>query len=455
MRMRIAELEASVAMQRGDVAPQLSALMSMSITLLVSHEIEPILALATQSALNLLPGTGAALAFIADDTGEQLTLITANGFKARNNLRFSRQQGFPGHAFLTPRPMLVVGPQLEMLLDDLTEEQHHVLAGLISPYPPSSAIFMPLRTEARRIGAMIVMGGSNAHLLLPRDLPFAQSLGSLVAVALAEVLERERATVLQHALLASKTLHAEAEARLNTAEAQLLQSAKLAAVGELAASIAHEINNPLYAARNSLYLVDQDIPPDSPQRTFLDIAQSELARIAKIVSRMRDFYRPARDELEPVDLNMLIDETMELVQTHLRRGQIIIQSSLSDDVPEIIGHADQIRQVFLNLMINACDAMPDGGTLRVETNLIPSSSDLPPYARIEISDTGQGIPDEHLARIFEPFYTTKAQGTGLGLAISAHIIAQHGGQISVASAVNEGTAFTMLLPVLPPSDAER
>lgn len=445
LELRVAELEAQLANRRSAATPQLGALMAISIALLTSRDTAMILRMASEAALRLFPGASGALAFLADDDGEHLSLRAASG-QTVEPLRFTRQSGF-GHAALAPWPMLLVGPQVEEQIDDLSAQQQAVLAALVAPWPPSSALFTPLRTEDRRLGALVICGGSSAHLFLPSDIPFAQALGSLVAVALAEVIERKRAAALHRALLATRILHAETQARLSTAESQLLQSAKLAAVGELAASVAHEINNPLYAARNSLYLVDQDLPHDAPQRAFLDIAQSELARIAKIISRMRDFYRPAHDELEPVDLNRLIAETLELVQTHMRHGQIVIKSELQPDLPMLTGHPDQIRQVFLNLMINACDAMPHDGALRVCTDQIYGNGDVPDYARIIIIDNGIGILEEHRGHIFEPFYTTKANGTGLGLSISAHIVAQHGGQISAESAVGLGTTFTILLPL--------
>jgi two-component system NtrC family sensor kinase len=297
----------------------------------------------------------------------------------------------------------------------------------------------------------VLYSGTHAHLFHPRDLPFVQALGDLAAVAIAENRQRTRAARLQHDLAQTQSLHAEAQARLNAAQAQLLQSAKLAAVGELAASVAHEINNPLYAARNSLYLVEQDLPPDAPQRPFLQIAQNELGRIARIITRMRDFYRPARDELEPTELNDLLAETIELVHTHLRHGQVTVTTDFEPGLPLVTAHADQLRQVFLNLMLNACDAMPHGGILSVSTRLVPATSAEPATIAAQVTDTGVGIPDEHMPHLFEPFYTTKPQGTGLGLAISMHIVTQHGGNITVASRGGEGTSFMVTLPANHPS----
>jgi two-component system, NtrC family, sensor kinase len=338
--------------------------------------------------------------------------------------------------------MLMAGPELEMALEELSPDQLDDLAQLIQPWPPVSALLAPLRFEHQRLGALVLYGGTHAHLFIPRDLPFVQALADLTAVALYERAQRERSARLQRDLVQSQSLHAETQARLDTAQAQLLQSAKLAAVGELAASVAHEINNPLYAARNSLYLVDQDLPTDAPERSFLEIAQNELGRIARIITRMRDFYRPTRAELEPIHINETVHGTIELVQTYLRHGQVAIVADLANDLPALMAHADQMRQVILNLMLNACDAMPDGGTLRVTTKR-PARGDA---VEITISDTGVGIAPEHLPHLFEPFYTTKPHGTGLGLAISGHIVTQHGGHIEVASAVGIGTTFTIILP---------
>lgn len=170
-----------------------------------------------------------------------------------------------------------------------------------------------------------------------------------------------------------------------------------------------------------------------------------MGRIARIITRMRDFYRPTRAELEPTDLNELLRATGELMQTHLRHSHVVFQADLAPDLPAITAHADQMRQVFLNLMLNACDAMEDGGTLAARSRLLMAPPH--PVIEIQISDTGVGIPPEHLAHLFEPFYTTKTQGTGLGLAISAHIITQHGGQLSVASTPGQGATFTILLPL--------
>ncbi|HMQ34297.1 MAG TPA: ATP-binding protein [Chloroflexaceae bacterium] len=442
-RAESVEREAALQQSRAlELSSRLSAILSISAALLISRDVEAIVQLVMREAVNLFPGTSAAHLFLIEpDTGTLVLTATAG----KTELHSGR--GLADMAILAPRAMLLVGPELELALSEVEEQELASLRASMPGWPPYSALLAPMRVESTRIGAIVLYGGVHAHLYHPRDIPFVQALADLTAVAIDEVQQRARAAALQRDLAITQSLHAEAQARLNTAQAQLLQSAKLAAVGELSASVAHEINNPLYAARNSLYLVEQDLPPDAPQRAFLGIAQQELGRIAKIITRMRDFYRPTRAELAATNLNTILRETLELVQTHLRHGHIHAVASLDPELPLTVAHADQLRQVFLNIILNACDAMPRGGELRVTTQLVQARPEAPATIGVYIADTGVGISPEHLPHLFEPFYTTKAQGTGLGLAISAHIVTQHGGRVTVESAMGQGTTFTILLPV--------
>ena len=446
---RIAELDAQLAasiQQTRLVNERLNTILTVSAALLITHEIDTVMQVVVREAVHLFPDTSGAFLFLVDQGGMRLRLAASSS--GQTGVPVLRPgQGLAGRAFLSPRAMLIAGPALEDALSELSETQSAQERSALTYWPPSSALLAPLRIEDTRLGALVVYGNQNPHLIHPRDIPFAQALADLTAVAIAEHRQRTRAASLQRDLDQTQSLHAEAQARLNAAQAQLLQSAKLAAVGELAASVAHEINNPLYAARNSLYLVEQDMPPDAPQRHFLTIAQNELGRIARIITRMRDFYRPARDELELTEINDLLAETIELVQTHLRHGHVTVTASFCPNLPPLVAHPDQLRQVFLNLMLNACDAMPNGGQLHISTELSCRNERDERWVVIAVRDTGVGINPEHMPHLFEPFYTTKPQGTGLGLAISAHIVTQHGGHIQVESTPGVGSTFTVLLPV--------
>jgi two-component system NtrC family sensor kinase len=447
---RVAELEAQRAMvpslRASDPSARLNTLLAVCAALLATHDLEAIMHLVVHEAAPLFPGTSGVLLYLFDSAKQQLVLRAASCGSIAD-LRIDPGQSVAGRAYLAPRAMLLIGPELELALSELDHDQTAQIQQLLDAWPPSSALVAPLRVERHRMGALALYSDVHAHLFHPRDLPFIQALADLTAAAIDESRQRAKAAALQRDLARTRSMHAEAKARLDTAQAQLLQSAKLAAVGELSASVAHEINNPLYAARNSLYLIEQDLPSDSPQRAFLEIAQNELGRIARIITRMRDFYRPARAELTPTSINDLLKETVELVHTHLRHSHVTVTNDLDPNLPLITAHGDQLRQVFLNIVLNACDAMPNGGELEVQTHYLNSTNEQLPTIMVQIADTGAGVPPEHLPYLFEPFYTTKPQGTGLGLAISAHIITQHEGQISVESTTGIGTTFTITLPV--------
>ncbi len=240
------------------------------------------------------------------------------------------------------------------------------------------------------------------------------------------------------------------ELERRTIEQQLFESEKLAAVGRLAASVAHEINNPLEAITNALYLVLSRTPEDDPNRRFLEIANRETARVSGIIRQMLGFYR-SKAAKAPTDVNQVLDETMALVERQLRQHRVALRSELDRGLPPVPASADQLKQVFLNLFLNAQEAMPDGGTLYVSTRL--SRENDPEflsgrYVLVQVRDTGTGIPEDKLPHIFEPFYSTKGEskGTGLGLWVSLGIVQNHGGLLKVRSRSGRGTTFTVALP---------
>jgi two-component system NtrC family sensor kinase len=175
----------------------------------------------------------------------------------------------------------------------------------------------------------------------------------------------------------------------------------------------------------------------------VDIAREELDRIARIVGRMLDFHHPGTEARQATDVNALIENVLALAHRRLQHSGIAVETDLAPDLPEIQAVDDHIKQVLLNLILNALEAMPQGGTLKVQT-----SSPHPPdeWVTIAIQDDGVGIGSEDIAQLFEPFYTTKPLGTGLGLSISYDIVAQHGGKILVNSELGQGTTFTIRLP---------
>jgi two-component system NtrC family sensor kinase len=227
-------------------------------------------------------------------------------------------------------------------------------------------------------------------------------------------------------------------------QSQLIRSAKLASMGELVAGIAHEINNPLtgilmFASLSSKH---SDLPPQIKDN--LELIVAETGRCAKIVRGLLEFAREALPEKKLASINTIIEQTLALVSHQSIFQDVEIVCHLGDDIPEIELDADQWQQVFVNMLINAGQAMPEGGRLTITTDFLEADNNV----LIILEDTGTGISKENLDRIFDPFFTTKAQkGFGLGLSVTYGIIKNHGGKVDVQSTEGEGTRFSILLPV--------
>lgn len=226
-------------------------------------------------------------------------------------------------------------------------------------------------------------------------------------------------------------------------EQQLIQSEKLAALGRLAASLAHEINNPLQALRSGLGLLIQGSHEKEKRQQYLQVANREVERLIAITERMLNFHRPAAEQPKRTDVNDVLDEVLTLVGKKLQHSRVTLSRNLDRHLPPVEAVADQLRQVFLNIVLNALDAMPDGGELTVASGFDRQRRE----AWISFADTGEGISVEDMPRLFEPLYSTKPRGTGLGLAVSYSIIERQNGRIEVQSEVGAGSTFTVFLPV--------
>lgn len=233
-------------------------------------------------------------------------------------------------------------------------------------------------------------------------------------------------------------------------EQQLFESEKLAAVGRLAASIAHEVNNPLEAIKNSLYLLTTSRDMEKNAK-FLEVARKETERVSHIIRQMLGFARRS-GEVEWVEANQLIEETLILVEKKMKQARVEVVRHFDPQLPKIRARADQLRQVFLNLLLNAQQAMEKGGRITVQTSVYEQA--LQPTVSVQISDTGRGISEADLARIFEPFFSTRAKGTGLGLWVTQDIVRHHGGRIEATSEEGAGTTFNVILPVDSPTLSE-
>lgn len=226
-------------------------------------------------------------------------------------------------------------------------------------------------------------------------------------------------------------------------EAILIQSEKLAAVGQLAAGVAHEINNPLTAIIANAQILRRELPPNSDLQESVDLISRAGARAAQVVRNLLDFARKEEYRLGRTDLNLTIERALELIQHELLAHGVSLQLSLSPNLPHIQASADHLQSVWLNLLLNAIDSL-DKPPQTISIASYKSGRSL----LVSVRDNGKGISSEHLPQIFEPFYTTKApgRGTGLGLSVSRRIIHQHGGSIHVESQLGEGSVFTVTLP---------
>jgi two-component system NtrC family sensor kinase len=246
---------------------------------------------------------------------------------------------------------------------------------------------------------------------------------------------------------------------------QLVQAEKLAALGRLSASLAHEINNPLQAIHNSVYLLLTRSLAEEKRQRYLKMTREEIERLISIVQRMLDFYRPSREGMRPADVDEILDAVLNLSETQMAEQGVRLVRQRAGQPPRVFAISNHLKQVCFNLIFNALEAMPDGGELRVKTAVLEEGAEPDTegfvtvlaggtaeragraMVLIEISDTGSGISTQDLPKIFEPFFTTRTKGTGLGLAVSYTIIEQHRGDLAVRSVIGEGTTFRIALPV--------
>lgn len=233
------------------------------------------------------------------------------------------------------------------------------------------------------------------------------------------------------------------ERELREMQQALLQSEKLAAMGKLTSQIAHELNNPIYGIMNTLELLRTEVPPESKRRRILELSLSETQRLAEMLRNMLSFSKPEEEKRRPVKINELVEGILLVMEKQMRESNIKVETYFDQTLPEVMASTNQMRQVMLNLLKNAKEAMPKGGILSVRTSRRDHK------VIVAIQDSGVGVPEELRDKIFEAFFTTKqkVKGVGLGLSVCYGIIKDHGGEIRVESEVDKGTTFTILLPM--------
>jgi two-component system NtrC family sensor kinase len=305
------------------------------------------------------------------------------------------------------------------------------------PSPPGSVLAVPLKARGRVLGVLTLDHAETDHFE-SRQMALMRAIAHQISTAI------ERARLYDEVSHLAEELAQRVEERtqeLKETQAQLIQAEKLAALGELAAGIAHEINNPLHILQAYLEYMVARAEPGADVLELVEPMGQALDSVGRLAQQLRDFSRPACGQWQPFDVNAAIGSVLRLVGKEMSNWQITVRESLADYLPQVRGDMRQLEQVFLNLILNARDAMPGGGELFIETRADTDTV----YATVR--DTGTGIRREDLGRIFEPYFTTKAdRGTGLGLAICQRVAVQHGGKITVRSELGQGAAFTVHLP---------
>ena len=291
-----------------------------------------------------------------------------------------------------------------------------------------SELAMPIKVNERVLGVLDIQQ-SPPHRLHQHDLELIRTVAEQLAISLQKA---ELYSNLQDSLNMEKSMRM-----------QLIQSERLALVGRLLASVSHELNNPLQAIQNALFLIREEKSISPQGRQDLQIVLSETERMAGLIERLRTSYRSAPlEDWQPVQINNVIEDMYALMSTHLRRNNVAFEFHPDPDLPLIAGLPDQIRQVILNLLMNGVEAMPSGGRLTVSTEQAGQMEAL-----LTVSDTGPGIDPEILPRIFDAFVTNKESGTGLGLTITYDIIHYHHGRIQAENNSTQGATFKIWFPI--------
>jgi signal transduction histidine kinase len=341
--------------------------------------------------------------------------------------------GITGHVFETGESIVVN--------DVLHDNRYRSIKG----WQAGSEMCVAIR-EAENILGIVDVESSSRNAFTHNDFIAMESLAGILATVITSADQYQRLQVMISQLSSTQVeLQARMEAQ-RSAENRLVQAAKLAAVGEMAAGIAHELNNPLTSVTGFAELALDDIPQDSETRKDLEIVMREAIRARDVVRRLLDFARQSESARVRASLNEVVEDVVALSRHLIRTSGVALKLDLEKNIPWILVDVNQMKQVLLNLIHNALQAMPSGGEMIIATK--SAFRDGRDWITVSVCDTGVGIPKLDQARIFEPFYTTKGNqgGTGLGLSVTYGIVTDHGGQIDVESQPGSGSKFTVWLP---------
>jgi signal transduction histidine kinase len=418
-----------------DLAKELEksrALFEISQALAGTVDLNATLQMIAEAASSLIKTSDRTILHLLDENQRYLQPVAIAGegpVTPSSPMLFRTGMGIAGQVLATGGPINVPDVYRDNRYLRVGDERKHT--GMLTPL--RSLLVVPVRTGDKLLGTLSVQS-PQVGAFSDDDVRLLTTLGAQAAVAI------EKARLV--ADLQSALEHEKATRR------QLVQAEKLAALGRIVASVAHEMNNPLQAIQNALYLIQMEENLSKQAMEDLQTVLNETERMAGMIARLRETYRPATsDEFVFHSVNTIVDEVHRLLATHLRHNRVAFQFYPGDDVPNIPMLRDQIKQVILNISLNAVEAMPGGGQITVTT----CRKDERQSVLLSIADNGPSIDPKVLPNIFDPFVTTKARegGTGLGLAITYDIVQRHLGTIEVDSKPGKGTTFHVWLPYEP------
>jgi signal transduction histidine kinase len=398
----------------------LETLLSVGKTINSTLNVNDVLQVVTREACALMEAKMCSIVML-DETREWLELRAQHGAGPAyiNKPKMSVEDSFLGMVVRRKKTMQLGNVQMSGFYQNATVAREEGLVSLLST---------PLIFSGQAFGALNIFFGRR-HAFSNEEIHILSALAELSAIAI------EKARLYE---------------RIVDAEEQLRQNEKLSALGLLAAEVAHEIRNPLTVMKMLYHSLDLQFAPGDPRIKDDAIFREKMDHLNKIVEQILDFARSAEPKLTPVNVNQLVDDLALLTRHKLRNQGIQFARRLDPALPLVMADATQLSQAFLNLTLNAAEAMPDGGTLTISTRslCLPRGGSQPTHVRIEFKDTGKGIPKEHQERAFSSrLSTTKAGGTGLGLAIVGRVVETHRGKVKIRFSPGKGTAMTITLPV--------
>ncbi len=402
---------------------RLQAVRETALDISADLDLETLLERVTLRARELVGAKGAELGLVNEENQTveiKVSEIPWEGYSKGLVLPFN--QGVAGHIAVEGKTIVV---------DDYSSWAGRLKLEQSAPFTAVAGV--PLKYKGKVIGTLTISHDEPSRGFDHEDIRLLELLAPQMAVS-----------------VRNARLYQELQAIMDAerlAKDRLVRSARLAAVGELAAGVAHELNNPLTTVAGFVELVLDDLPEESPHRLDLELVLKESRRAREVVRRLLDFSRPGEGFRISSDINDLVLDVVALIKHLAHTSGVELKFNLSKAIPWVQVDRDQIKQVLLNLIHNAIQAMPQGGILTLATSL-EERGDVTGVI-IQVKDTGQGISPENVERLFEPFFTTRppGKGTGLGLSVSYGIINDHDGIIDVESELDKGTTFTLWLPV--------